>query len=380
MEFTPKLPHVGDSIFTEINRRVQRYQPVNIAQGFPGFAPDRKLLDELAKIKDKGRHQYAPMPGVKSLRETLSKKIETLYHQVYDPEEEITITAGATQAIFTAISAFIKRGDEVIIFKPAYDCYEPAVELQGGVPVLIEMKAPEYRIDWNEVRDRVTAQTQMIIINTPHNPTGTILTKDDLLSLQEIVKNTSILILSDEVYEHIVFDGLTHQSIARFPELAKRSILVYSFGKTFHVTGWKIGYCLAPSKLMFEFQKVHQFTVFCVNHPAQLALSRHLENPKNYSNLPRFFQQKRDYFLEAIKESNFEFTPAQGTYFQTLSYKNISDEKDIDFVIRLIAEKGLATIPVSAFTKNNKDEKMIRICFAKEEETLKKAAEIINSL
>lgn len=306
--------------------------------------------------------------------------MENLYGQNYDPESEITITAGATQAIFTAISAFVKKNDEVIVFKPAYDCYEPTIELYGGKPVLIEMKAPKYRIDWDAVKQKINVKTKMIIINTPHNPSGTVLTKADLKALEKIVEDTDILILSDEVYEHIIFDGREHQSVARFPKLAERAFITYSFGKTFHVTGWKMGYCIAPKALMTEFRKVHQYNVFCVNHPFQVALNEYMQKPEHYLELPAFYQEKRDFFLEAIKDSKFEFTPAQGTFFQTVSYKNITDEKDTDFAIRLIEEKQLAAIPVSVFNKNRRDDKVLRFCFAKKNETLKKAAEVINSL
>ena len=380
IKISSKLPGVGTTIFTEINRYVQQYHPINLAQGFPGFAPDPSLINELGQVKDKTAHQYASLGGNTTLCEAIAEKTEKLYGRSYHPESEITITAGATQAIFTILSAFVQKDDQVIVFKPAYDCYEPAIELQGGKPVLIEMKAPNYQIDWEEVQQKITSKTRMIIINTPHNPTGTVLTKNDLLQLQKITEGTNILILSDEVYEHIIFDHRIHQSVARFPKLAERSFITCSFGKTFHITGWKVGYCMAPKALMAEYRKVHQFNVFCVHHPSQKALGRYLQNPDHYLQLPSFFQEKRDFFLEAIQGSKFEFSPTQGTYFQTLSYRQLSDEKDTDYVIRLIKEKGLACIPVSAFTKNHQDDKMLRFCFAKERDTLKKAAEIINSL
>ncbi len=380
MPHTSKLPQVGTTIFAEINKVARAHKAINVSQGFPGFPPDNNLLKKLEKALYNRHNQYAPMPGVMSLRETLCEKMERSYGKAYDPEHEITITAGATQAIFTAISAFVKKEDEVIVFKPAYDCYEPAIELNGGKSVLLEMKAPDYRIDWAEVKANINSKTKMIIINTPHNPSGTVLTQEDLKTLETLVRDTNILVLSDEVYEHIIFDGRKHQSVARFPQLAKQSLIVYSFGKTFHVTGWKMGYCLAPKALMKEFRKVHQYNVFCVNHPVQVALKEYLQEPEHYLNLPDFYQEKRAFFLEAIKASKLEFTPAQGTYFQTVSYRKLSDEKDTDFVLRLIKEKKLATIPVSAFTKDHRDEKMLRICFAKDKETLKKAAEIINTL
>lgn len=380
MHYSSKLAKIGTSIFTEINKVARANQAVNLSQGFPGFSPDQKLLDLVKNALDSGYNQYAPMTGILSLRETLCAKMKNMYGYSYDPDQEITITAGATQALYTAISAFVKKDDEVIIFKPAYDCYEPAIILNGGKPILLEMKAPDYRINWEVVKEKINPKTKMIVINTPHNPTGTVLTKKDLQSLENLVKDTNILILSDEVYEHIIFDGRKHQSVARFPKLAERSLITYSFGKTFHVTGWKMGYCMAPKELMKEFRKIHQYNVFCVNHPIQVAIEKYLQDPTPYLNLPDFYQEKRDFFLAAIRESKFDFTPAQGTYFQTVSYKHITDENDTNFAIRLIKEKQLATIPVSVFNKDYRDEKILRICFAKKNDTLKKAGDIINSL
>lgn len=380
MQHTSKLPHVGPTIFSTINKLALEHQAINLAQGFPGFSPDQKLIELVSQAFHRNHHQYAPMPGVFSLREILCAKTEKLYDHSYNPQTEITITAGGTQAIFTAISAFIKKDDEVIVFKPAYDCYEPAIELQGAKPINIEMKAPDYEINWQEVKEKITSKTKMILINTPHNPTGTVLSEKDMKTLASLVEGTDILILSDEVYEHITYDGRQHQSVALYPELAKRSIIVYSFGKTFHVTGWKLGYALAPEAMMKEFQKVHQFNVFSVNHSFQYGLYEYLKDLENYLKLPEFYQEKRDFFLDAIKDSRFDFTPAQGTYFQTLSYRKISDESDTDFTVRLIKEKKLACIPVSVFQKDNRDEKMLRFCFAKEKNTLEKAAEILNSL
>lgn len=382
MQIPSKLPHLKSTIFSEINRVIVKSDsPItNLSQGFPGFPPDDTLLKNVEQAIHKRHNQYAPMPGIFSLRETLAGKTETLYNRFYDPETEITITAGATQAIFTAITAFVKENDEVIMFKPAYDCYEPAIELNGGITVPIEMEAPDYSINWTEVREKITPKTKMIIINSPHNPSGTVLSQTDMENLEKLVKGTNILILSDEVYEHIIFDGKAHQSAARFPHIAERALLTYSFGKTFHVTGWKIGYCLAPEDLMTEFRKVHQYNVFCVNHPLQVALNTYLQNPDHYLELAEFYQEKRDFFLRNIADSRLNFKPAKGTYFQTASYKQISDEKDTDFVLRLIKEKGLAAIPISVFNKNENDEQMLRFCFAKENDTLKKAAEIINAL
>ena len=375
-----KLPNLGITIFTKMSKLAQEHNAINLSQGFPDFPPDQKLLELVKQGLDENHNQYAPLAGLISLRKTLAEKLYKSYGSRYSAEEEITITAGATQAIFTAISAFIRQDDEVIVFKPAYDCYEPAIELYGGKPILVEMKAPTYKIDWQEVSAKITSKTKMIVINTPHNPSGTVLEKEDLLQLQQLVENTNILILSDEVYEHLIYDDKKHQSVARFPKLAERSLITYSFGKTFHVTGWKVGYCVAPEELMKEFRKVHQYNVFCVNHPMQWALNQYLQKPEHYLELSAFYKEKRDYFLQQIKNSRLELIPAQGTYFQTASYKNITTEKDTDFALRLIKEKGLATIPVSVFNKDQKDELVLRFCFAKKKETLAKAATIINSL
>ncbi len=375
-----KLPHLGTTIFTKMSKLAHEHKAINLSQGFPDFSPDSILLEEVTKAIYSAKNQYAPLQGIFSLRQTLCYKLNKLYGSNYQPETDITITAGATQAIFTAISAFVKAEDEVIVFKPAYDCYEPAIELYGGKPVLIQMQAPNYQIDWEEAGAKISSKTKMIIINSPHNPSGKILQQRDLEKLQQLVKDTNIIILSDEVYEHLVYDNQKHYSVARFPQLAERSFITYSFGKTFHVTGWKLGYCVAPKELMTEFNKVHQYNVFCVNHPMQVAINAYLQNEQHYLGLAEFYQQKRDLFLSLIKDSRLTFTPSQGTYFQTASYKNTTQEKDTDFALRLIKEKGLATIPVSVFNKNQQDDSMLRFCFAKKEETLKAAAEIINKL
>lgn len=375
-----KLPDVSTSIFSIMSKLAQEQNAINLSQGFPGFESDKTLIDLVTKAMNEGHNQYAPMAGIYALRESVCKKINGLYKSNYNPETDITITAGATQAIFTIISTFISKGDEVVLFSPAYDCYEPAIILQGGKPITIPLKTPHFSIDWNEVKQEVSSKTKMIIINSPHNPSGAILSKEDMLSLQEIVKDTDILILSDEVYEHIVFDGQEHQSMARYPELALRAFITASFGKTFHNTGWKIGYCVAPKELMAEFQKVHQFNVFCVNHPIQVALATYLENPENYLSLSSFYQQKRDLFLEGIAGSRWEYTPASGTYFQLLRYKNITEENDENFAKRLTREHKVASIPISVFNPTGEDPKMLRFCFAKTDETLRQATEILRKL
>jgi len=325
----------------------------------------------------KGKNQYAPMPGIPELRDELSKKIEKLYSIKYNSDTEITITAGATQAIFTAITAVIEEEDEVIIFTPAYDCYAPAIELNGGKPVFIQLTAPNFIIDWDQVQKMITRKTRMIIINTPHNPSGTILTTQDMLSLEKIVRASNIIVLSDEVYEHIIYDGKEHQSVARYPTLAEHSFAVYSFGKTFHNTGWKMGYCIAPENLMAEFRKVHQFNVFSANTPTQYALAEYLKNENNYLSLPNFYQKKRDIFCDLLKESRFKIIPAGGTYFQLLDYSEITDIKDTEFAIQLTEHNKIASIPVSVFYNSAPDSKVLRFCFAKDNETLEKASEIL---
>ncbi|MDO9187499.1 MAG: methionine aminotransferase [Bacteroidia bacterium] len=375
-----KLPNVGTTIFTVMSKLATDNNAINLSQGFPDFSCNEELIGLVNKYMLKGYNQYAPMAGLMSLREIIAEKTEDIYSAKYDPETEITITAGGTQAIFTAISAMIREGDEVIIFEPAYDCYKPAIELNGGKTIYLQLKAPLYSIDWEEVKKVINYRTKMIIINTPHNPTGSIMTAGDMAKLEKLTKGTDIVIVSDEVYEHIIFDGYEHQSVARFPKLAERSFIISSFGKTYHATGWKMGYCVAPKKLMAEFRKVHQFVVFCVNTPIQYALAEFLKNKKNYLGLGNFYQKKRDYFNKMIKNSNFKFEPASGTYFQLLNYSEISKEKDSNFAIRLTKEFGIASIPVSMFYHHSIDNKMLRFCFAKKEETLEKAAEILNKI
>lgn len=375
-----KLPNASTSIFAIMSGLANKENAINLSQGYPDFPISNDLMDLVSKAMRDSYNQYAPMPGILELREAISVKMDSLYNYHYNPESEITITAGATQAIYTIISAFIHKNDEVILFAPAYDCYDPSVKLNGGKTIEIELEAPEFRIDWNRVKNSINEKTKMIIINTPHNPSGTVLSKNDLQTLENLVKGTNIIVLSDEVYEHIIFDKLKHQSIALFPNLAERSFIVASFGKTFHATGWKMGYCLAPAELMVEFRKTHQFNVFSVNHPIQKALSEYMKTPDNYLGLPDFYQKKRDYFLDAVRDSRFTIIPSKGTYFQLLGYKEISDENDFDFAVRLTKEKKLASIPISVFYNNKLDNKVLRFCFSKSDETLLKAAEILNKI
>lgn len=375
-----KLPNAKTSIFAVMSKMAQEQNAINLSQGYPDFPVSGELMGLVSKYMKEGFNQYAPMPGIYSLREILAEKTSQLYGTNYDPESEITITAGATQAIYTIISAFIQKDDEVIIFSPAYDSYEPSIKLNGGKIIEIELDKSDYKVDWNKVKDSINDQTKMIIINTPHNPSGTVLSEKDMKFLESIVKNTDIIILSDEVYEHITFDKVKHQSACLFPGLAERSFIVGSFGKTFHITGWKMGYCLAPSELMAEFRKTHQFNVFSVNHPMQKAIANYLRSAENYLGLSEFYQSKRDFFINAIQASKFTIIPSKGTYFQLLGYEKISDEKDIDFAIRLTKENKVASIPISGFYSTNFDNKSLRFCFAKSEETLKRGAEILNSI
>ncbi|WP_313790948.1 methionine aminotransferase [Allomuricauda sp. SCSIO 65647] len=372
-----KLPNVATTIFATIGQLAHQHGAVNLSQGYPDFGVAPELLRLVSKAMNEGHNQYAPMQGIFTLRETISEKIERLYGHHYHPENEMTITAGATQALFTAISAFVKKGDEVIVPQPAYDCYEPAIELYGGKVVPLSLKGTDFAFDFDGLKKALSPKTRMLIINTPHNPSGSILSKEDMRKLEQLLKDTNIIVLSDEVYEHIVFDEQNHESAAKYPELAKRSIICSSFGKTFHVTGWKMGYCVAPKELMREFQKVHQYNVFSVNHPIQRALDTYLKNAGRYEELGVFYQQKRDYFLKTIAASRFTFAPSSGTYFQLLDYSAISDEPDIVFAERLIKEFKLASIPVSVFYRNGSEARHLRFCFAKTQETLDRGAEIM---
>jgi methionine aminotransferase len=375
-----KLPRQETSIFAIMSGLATEYKAINLSQGFPDFEVSPKLISLVSKYMKKGFNQYAPMQGVMALREQIALKTEAISGSKYDPVTEINITAGATQAIYSIISAFIKDNDEVIIFEPAYDSYAPAVKLNGGMVKYAKLRMPDFAIDWNEVKRLISHNTKMIIINTPHNPTGSVITPGDLKELDKLTRGTDIIILSDEVYEHLIFDGIRHESICYYPELANRSLIVGSFGKTFHATGWKTGFVLAPSNLMAEFRKAHQFTVFASNTPVQYAIAEFLKDKENYIQLNGFYQKKRDYFVNAIKGSRFRVVPCHGTYFQLLDYSKISDEPETEFAIRLTKEFNLASIPVSAFYHQNDDNKVLRFCFAKKEETLDKAAEILNKI
>ncbi len=376
-----KLPHVGTTIFTKMSALAHQHDAINLSQGFPNFPADKKLTDLAAQALHDDHNQYAPLAGKFSLRKILSEKVARLYDRKIDPETDITLTAGATQAVFTAVAAMVHPGDEVIMFKPAYDCYEPAIDLNGGITRVFQMKPPHYAIDWNAVEDLISEKTRLIVLNSPHNPTGKLLHQADIDALIQLVeKYPQLHILSDEVYEHMTFDERPHLSVLQFPKLAARAMACFSFGKTFHVTGWKLGYIIAPEALMTEFRKVHQYNVFCVNHPFQVALAEYLKDPDNYLNLPAFYQKKRDHFLSITSNSRLKMLPSEGSYFQLADYSEISNEKDDAFTLRLIREKGLALIPVSGFNQNAEQHQNVRICFAKTDETLESAAEIINRL
>jgi methionine aminotransferase len=372
-----KLPNVGTSIFTVMSQMANECGAINLSQGFPDFEVSRELIDSVHFHMMKDRNQYAPMAGVPALLERLAEKFHLSYKLELDPATDLLVTSGATEALFAAITAFVHPDDEVIIFEPAYDSYEPAVRLNGGIPVGIKLTLPDFSIDWNEVEDKLSDRTSLIILNTPHNPTGAVLTREDLQQLTRIADRSRAVILSDEVYEHIIFDGHRHLCIAAHPPLRDRTISVFSFGKTFHATGWKTGYAMGPAHLITEMKRVHQFITFSVNTPTQWALADFLASPANYMTIHSFYQAKRDLFLRLIQGSRFEVIPCKGTYFQLLSYRAISDRPDVDMAEWMTRERGLASIPISVFYSDRHDERLLRFCFAKNDETLKKGAEIL---
>lgn len=372
-----KLPNVGTTIFTVMSALAREHGAVNLSQGFPDFNPHPLLLEELNKAMRSGMNQYAPMAGYMPLREQIALKAESLYGATISVEDEITITAGGTQALFTAIMSVVREDDEVILFAPAYDSYAPAVELAGGKAIFYDLEAPDYQIDWQKVKRLINQRTRMMVINTPHNPTGTVWSSNDMKELEKITKGTDIVIVSDEVYEHIVFDSCRHESILRYPKLAERAFVISSFGKTYHTTGWKVGYCIAPENLTQEFRKVHQFNVFSVNSVAQVAFAEILKKQELYEELAEFYQQKRDFFASAIGSSRFNLLPCSGTYFQLASYSRISDERDVEFVRRMTKDHGVAAIPVSVFHRSHTDKSIVRFCFAKNEDTLQRAADLL---
>ncbi|MDZ7743019.1 MAG: methionine aminotransferase [Bacteroidota bacterium] len=372
-----KLPNAGTSIFAVMSKLAADHKAINLSQGFPDFDVSPGLIERVHHYMKEGHNQYAPMTGTRIIRERIAKKAKDMHGAGYDPETEINITAGATQAIYTAISCIIRDEDEAIIFEPAYDSYAPSVILNGGTVKYSRLSTPGFRINWEELTGMISHRTKMIIINTPHNPTGSILSGDDMQKLEQLTRNTNIIILSDEVYEHLIFDGKEHESVCKYPGLARRSFAIGSFGKTFHATGWKMGYVLAPENLMTEFRKAHQFVVFACNTPVQMAIADFLKYKKNYNQVGKMYQKKRNYFVRQLKKSRFRIIPSYGTYFQLLDYSDITGEGDMEFAKRLIKIHGIASIPLSPFYHNRHDPKMLRFCFAKKEETLKQAAEIL---
>jgi methionine aminotransferase len=370
-----KLPAAGTTIFTVMSHLSLQYNAVNLGQGFPDFSMSEELVELVNDAMKKGMNQYAPMAGLPLLRERLAEKILNLYGTQVNPGTDITITPGGTYAIYTALTTLLEPGDEVIVFEPAYDSYVPNIEINGAIPVLISLQFPGYQIPWDEVKSKITPRTKLIMINSPHNPTGSVISKNDIEQLREIVRDTNIFILSDEVYEHLIFDNKRHESILRYPDLLERAFVCFSFGKTYHCTGWKMGYCVSPTLLSTEFRKVHQYNCFSVHTPVQAALAEYLTNKDAYLQLGPLVQEKRDYFQQLMGSTAFKPLESSGSYFQCYSYKSISEENDKDFAIRLTKDHGVATIPVSAFYTSNKDDKVIRFCFCKKEETLEKAVE-----
>lgn len=382
MQIDSKLPNVGPTIFTTMSKMAVDYQAINLGQGFPDFNTEHDLLALVSKAMLDGKNQYPIMSGILELRQVISQKVENLYGKYYDPETEITVTSGATEAIMSAVLATVRTGDEVIVIEPSYDCYVPAIVLAGGIPKFVQMSPPNaqnqnFSIDWNKVKEAITNKTRLLILNSPHNPTGAIFDAADLDALESIVLNTNIIVLSDEVYEHIVFDHLNHQSLASRKTLAERTFVISSFGKTTHTTGWKVGYCCAPASLTKELRKVHQFVVFTVPSPFQHALATYTNNQNTYLSLPNFYQEKRDYLTEGLKQTKFTPLTSPGTFFLLADYSNISDQKESDFSIWLAKTHGVVVIPVSAFYSNpdhiDSNHKLVRFCFAKQDTTLDEA-------
>ena len=369
-----RFPQMATTIFTVMSRLAAECGAVNLSQGFPDFQAEPALFDAMHRHMLAGHNQYAPMAGMPALRQAIADKVEGLYGPRFDVESEVTVTAGATQAIFTAIAAFVRPGDEVIVFEPVYDSYVPAIETVGGTAVYTQLTFPGYVPDWAQVAQLISPKTRMIIVNSPHNPTGSLLTAVDREKLAKLITGTNIVVLSDEVYEHILFDGETHASLCTHPQLAARTLVVSSFGKTFHITGWKIGYVVGPAELMAEFRKVHQFNVFTVHGPSQLALAEYMQDADRHLRLAAFYQEKRDFFGQLMARTPFELLPCRGTYFQLASYQRISDLPDREFAEWMTRKIGVAVIPVSAFYANGRDDRVVRFCFAKQESTLIEAA------
>ncbi|WP_066834869.1 pyridoxal phosphate-dependent aminotransferase [Rufibacter ruber] len=375
LSFQSKLPHVGTTIFSTMSQLAQQHGAINLSQGFPDFHCPPALVELVSEAMRQGHNQYAPSHGIVMLRQQISRKTEWLYGHRANPDTEVTVTSGATEALFAAIAAVVHPGDEVLVLEPCYDSYVPAIELSGGVPVFVPLTFPDYSVDWQLVEEKLSAKTRLLIINSPHNPSGAVWQRADLEALANLADQYPFLILSDEVYEHMVFDGQPHQSLLTVPALAERAFVVSSFGKTYHTTGWKVGYCLAPAALTVEFRKVHQYLTFSTATPFQHAIAAFLEQQEHYLALPQFYQQKRDLFRELLRPSKFDLLPCAGTYFQLARYDQLSDLPDVDFSQWLTREAGVAVIPVSVFHHDGQDHRVIRFCFAKKEETLRAAAE-----
>jgi len=375
-----KLPDVGTTIFTVMSSLASEYNAINLGQGFPDFPMNTDLMNLVTEVMHQGYNQYVPMQGYMPLREALAEKVDFLYGCSINPGTQITITPGGTYAIYTALTAILQQGDEVIVFEPAYDSYIPNIEINGAVAIRVGMNFPGYTINWNEVRQKITGRTKAIIINSPHNPTGAVLTPEDIQQLRDVVRGTNIFVISDEVYEHLIFDGISHQSVLRYPDLVERSFVCFSFGKVYNCTGWKLGYCIASPELMKEFRKVHQFNCFCCHTPSQVALAAFLKSRDAYLSLGSFMQKKRDYFVNMMKDTRFSMLESHGSYFIGATYDRISSEGDKEFAIRMTKEFGVATIPVSAFYKEGTDNKVLRFCFAKKEETLEQAVDRLRKI
>lgn len=380
MMIQSKLPDAGTTIFTVMSVLAAQHNAINLGQGFPDFDMPQELIALVAEAMRRGHNQYTHMAGYVPLRESIAGKADALYHCKIDPDTQVTITPGGTYAIYTALTTILQPGDEVIVFEPAYDCYIPAIEANGAKAITIELSFPDYKIDWHAVSKKITEKTRAIIINSPHNPTGAVLRETDMDFLKSLVQNTNIIIISDEVYEHLIFDGLQHQSILKYPELAARSFACFSFGKVYHCTGWKLGYAIAAPALMNEFRKIHQYNAFSCDTPKQVALATFLKNKNIYSELGSFLQQKRDLFQNLMQATKFKPLPSYGSYFQIYSYADLSDEREKDFAIRLTKEAGVTAIPVSAFYKTETNNQVLRFCFAKKEQTLEAAAERLQKL
>lgn len=380
LHISSKLPDVGTTIFTVMSGLANQYNAINLGQGFPDYQMSVGLMNKVDEVMRKGWNQYVPMQGYMPLRESISEKVEFLYGTKISPDTQITITPGGTYAIYTALTTILQPGDEVIIFEPAYDSYIPNVEINGAIPVLIDLKFPDYRIDWNEVKKKISPKTKAILLNSPHNPTGSVLSEKDIEQLRSVVSGTNIFIVSDEVYEHLIFDNIPHQSILRYPDLLERSFVCFSFGKTYNCTGWKLGYCISSPESMIEFRKVHQFNCFSCHTPSQVALAEFMKDKNEYLSLSGIMQEKRDYFSKLMKNTKFDLLTSHGSYFICARYDRISNEADRDFAIRITKEFGVATIPVSVFYKNGTDNNVLRFCFSKKKETLDAAVERLSKI